>query len=249
MQAMILAAGLGTRLRPVTDSKPKALVEVGGITMLELTIRYLKKYGVDRLIINLHHFPDQIKSFLKEKNNFGLEILFSDESNALLDTGGAIKKAKSLFDPKSPLILMGVDILTDLDLSEMIKFHNKNKPLVTLAVKDRITSRSLLFNKIMRLEGWRNNQTGELKGVVSDKNSIALGFSVVHIIDPVIFNFIKENGAFSIIDLYLRLMKEHHILGFRHDHSIWMEFGKIENIRELEKKEDFKRIARQLLSV
>jgi MurNAc alpha-1-phosphate uridylyltransferase len=246
MQAMILAAGLGTRLKPVTDSKPKALVEVGGIPMLELTIRYLKKHKVDRIVINLHHFPDQIKSFLKAKENFGMEILFSDESGALLDTGGAIKKARPFLDPKSPFILMAVDILTDLDLNEMVNFHTKNKPLVSLAVKDRPTSRSLLFDKNMRLEGWRNNQTQELKGINTDKNSIALGFSVVHIIDPAIFELITEEGKFSIIDLYLRIMKDHNILGFRHDRDTWLEFGKIENIRELEKGEDFNRIIRQL---
>jgi len=246
MQGMILAAGIGTRLKPVTNTKPKALVEVGGIPMLELAIRYLKKYGIEKLVINLHHFPDQIISFLKEKDNFGLEILFSDESMKLLDTGGAIKKARPLLDPDAPFILMAVDILTDLDLSTMIEYHNKNKPLVTLAVKDRPTSRSLLFNNTMQLEGWRDNQSGKLKGVETDKNAIALGFSVVHIIEPAIFKLIHEEGAFSIIDLYLRLMKEQNILGFRNDDSIWMEFGKIENIRKLEKGEEFKRITQQL---
>jgi MurNAc alpha-1-phosphate uridylyltransferase len=246
MQAMILAAGLGTRLKPVTDTKPKALVEVGGIPMIELAIRYLKKYGIERIVINLHHFPNQIRLFLKEKNNFGLEILFSDESNALLDTGGAIKKASSILDPNSPFVLMAVDILTDLNLGAMIDFHKKNKPMVTLAVKDRPTSRSLLFGKDMQLEGWRNNQTGELKGVETDKNSIALGFSVIHIIEPAIFKLIHEEGAFSIIDLYLRIMKEHPILGFRHDIDTWLEFGKIQNIRELEKGEDFKRLTFEL---
>ena len=242
MQAMILAAGLGTRLKPITDTMPKALVEVGGIPMLEITIRYLKKSGIDRIVINLHHFPEQIRDFLKKKQNFGIEILYSDESNALLDTGGAIKKAASLFDPDHPYILMGVDILTDLDLTEMINFHNKNKPLVTLAVKNRPTSRSLLFDKNMKLEGWKNNQTGELKGIKTDKDSIALGFSVIHIIEPEIFKLIHEEGSFSIIDLYLRLMKENKILGFRDDKSTWLEFGKIENIRKLENEDRFKNI-------
>jgi MurNAc alpha-1-phosphate uridylyltransferase len=249
MQAMILAAGLGTRLKPVTDTKPKALVEVGGVPMLELTIRYLKKFGTKKIVINLHHFPEQIMTFLKEKDNFGLEIIFSDESGALLDTGGAIKKARPLLDPSSPFILMAVDILTDLDLNAMIAFHNANKPLVTIAVKDRPTSRSLLFNNKMLLEGWRNNQTGELKGLETERNSIALGFSVIHIIDPAIFKLIYEEGAFSIIDIYLRLMKQYSILGFRHDHNSWLEFGKIQNIRELEKGEVFKSISYQLLTI
>jgi N-acetyl-alpha-D-muramate 1-phosphate uridylyltransferase len=246
LQAMILAAGLGTRLKPITDIKPKALVEVGGFTMLELSIRYLKKYGIKKLIINVHHFPDQIKDFLEEKNNFGLEILFSDESDALLDTGGAIKKARPLFDPQSPFILMAVDILTDLDLGAMIEFHEKHKPLVTLAVKDRSTSRSLLFNSSMQLKGWRNNRTGQLKGVDSDQGLIPLGFSVIHIIEPSIFNLIEEEGAFSIIDLYLRLMVRSKILGFRQDSSAWLEFGRIETIRELERGSDFKNLIGKL---
>jgi MurNAc alpha-1-phosphate uridylyltransferase len=234
MQAMILAAGLGTRLKPITDTKPKALVEVGGIPMLELAIRHVKKYRVERLVINLHHFPDQIKDFLKQKDNFGLDISFSDESDALLNTGGAIKKARQFLDPNVPFFLMAVDILTNLDLNAMMDFHIKNKPIVTLAVKDRPTSRSLLFNNNLQLKGWRNNQTGELKGVVSNKNSIALGFSTIHIIE----------GAFSIMDIYLRIMKDHTILGFRHDEDIWLEFGRIENIRELENREEFRRIVR-----
>lgn len=238
---MILAAGLGTRLKPITDTKPKALVEVGGITMLEITIRYLKKYGVDRIVINLHHFPEQIKDFLQRKNNFGLEILFSDESNALLDTGGAIKKACPFFDQQSPFILIAVDILTNIDLVAMMEYHKNNKPLVTLAVKDRPTSRSLLFNDSLQLEGWRNNQTGQLKGVNSDMNLTPLGFSVVHIIEPAIFDLIEEEGAFSIIDLYLRLMVNHKILGFRQDESVWLEFGRIETIRALEETDEFKK--------
>jgi N-acetyl-alpha-D-muramate 1-phosphate uridylyltransferase len=242
MQAMILAAGLGTRLRPITDTKPKALVEVGGIPMLEITIRYLKKYGVNRIIINLHHFPDQILDFVKAKSNFGIEVLFSDESEALLETGGAIKKARHLIDPDVPFLLMAVDILTDTDIAGMMNYHQLHKPLVTLAVKDRPTSRSLLFNDSMRLSGWRNNQTGQLKGIDSDKGFTALGFSVIHIIEPAIFNLIKEEGAFSIIDLYLRLMKEHKIIGFRQDLSTWLEFGRIETIRELEKTEQFKKM-------
>lgn len=246
MQAMILAAGLGTRLKPITDSKPKALVEVGGVSMLEIAIKYLKKYGVDRVIINLHHFPDQIRSFVKSKNSFGIEILFSDESDVLLDTGGAIKKARSLIDPSSPFILMAVDILTNLDLEAMIAFHYKNKPIVTLGVKDRPTSRSLLFNDNMLLKGWRNNQTGELKGVNNDKELIPLGFSVVHIIEPAIFELIKEEGAFSIIDLYLRLMVNYKIAGFRQDTSTWFEFGRVENIKEVEKTEKFKELVNWL---
>jgi N-acetyl-alpha-D-muramate 1-phosphate uridylyltransferase len=246
MQAMILAAGLGTRLKPITDTKPKALVEVGGISMLEITIRFLKKVGVDRIIINIHHFPDQIRDFIKTRHNFGMEILFSDESDALLDTGGAIKKASSLFDPDSPFLLMGVDILTDTNIRAMIDFHTRNKPLVTLAVKDRPTSRSLLFDDTMRLRGWRNNQTGQLKGIDKDENLTPLGFSVIHIIEPKIFDLITEEGAFSIIDLYLRIMYQQKIIGFRQDEATWLEFGRIETIRELEKTKEFNDLIHQL---
>jgi NDP-sugar pyrophosphorylase family protein len=240
MKAMILAAGLGTRLRPLTDTKPKVLVEVGGYTMLEITIRYLKKYGIDEIIVNVHHFADQVIEYLAKNNGFGLRYSISDERDLLMDTGGAIVKAAGLLGDNDPFILIGADILTSIDLSAMIQFHKMHKPLVTLAVKDRITSRSLLFNESMQLVGWRENSSGETKG--NSAASYALGFSVIHIIEPKIFSLIEEIGPFSIIDLYLRLMDSQSIMGCRQDQSIWLEFGRADRISALVESDDFREV-------
>ncbi len=246
MKAMILAAGLGTRLKPFTDTKPKALFKIENRSLLEWTIRYLKKHGIDELVINVHHFPDQITDFLEQNDGFGLPCKISDESDRLMNTGGAIVKAFEYLKGSDPFILMGIDVLTDLDLSEMIRFHQLKKPLVTLAVKDRITTRSLLFDESMRLTGWRDNRSGEMKGYGQTSFTYALGFSVIHIIEPEIFDHITETGPFSIIDLYLRLMQLHEILGFRQDESAWFEFGRIESIDQIIKTPEFQRLIEKM---
>ncbi len=243
---MILAAGLGTRLRPLTDTKPKALVDIGGHTMLELSIRFLKKYGIRDIVINVHHFADQIISYLESNKGFGLNYSISDERDMLLDTGGAIVKASKLLRGDEPFILMGTDILTNLDLNAMIRYHLTRKPLVTLAVKDRITSRSLLFNKSMQLIGWRDNSSGSIRGKIDEKSGFALGFSVIQIIDPSIFDLIEEKGAFSIIDLYLRLMENYNIIGFCHNDSIWLEFGRADKLESTIQSSEYQTIISQL---
>lgn len=242
MKAMILAAGLGTRLKPLTNRKPKALVDVGGFTMIELAIRYLKKYGFREIIINVHHFADQIIEYINSKEQFGIDISFSDESEQLLDTGGAIVHASSYFNGKDPFLVMGADVLTNLDLSAMIKYHLKRKPLVTMAVKDRDTSRSLMFDKNMQLKGWRDNRSGETKGSRINEADYALGFSVIQIIQPEIFRLIEEKGAFPIMELYLRLMETQKICGFRHDKDIWLEFGRTDRIAAYGISKEFQQI-------
>lgn len=246
MKAMILAAGLGIRLKPLTDNKPKALVEVGGFTLLELAIRYLKKYGIDHVVVNVHHFADQITDYLKRNNGFGVYFVISDESKMLMNTGGAIVHAKDYLENEDYFVLMGVDVLTGLDLGAMIKYHAGNNPLVTLAVKDRETSRSLLFNDQMQLVGWRDNRNGDIKGKRALEATSALGFSTIHIISPAIFDLIIEQGAFSIIDLYLRLMDTRKIIGFRHDDTPWMEFGRIDRLNDLPKTREFIRLTSEL---
>jgi NDP-sugar pyrophosphorylase family protein len=242
MKAMILAAGLGTRLQPLTNTKPKVLVEVGGYTMLELTIHYLKKYGIEELIINVHHFPDQIIEYLKKNKGFGLKYTISDERNLLMDTGGAITFARKHLEGNEPFILMGADILTTHNLEAVIRHHKINSPLVTLAVKDRNTSRSLLFDKKMHLVGWRDNSNGMIKGLNADTFIHALGFSVIHVIDPKIFSLIEEKGPFSIIDLYLRLMESQKIIGYREDDAIWIEFGRAERMADIIESKEFKSV-------
>jgi NDP-sugar pyrophosphorylase family protein len=239
MKAMILAAGLGTRLKPITNNKPKALIEVGGFTLLELTIRYLKKFGVDQIVVNVHHFADQITEYLKKHKGFGIPYTISDESDMLMNTGGAMVHAFEYLKNEEFFILMGVDVLTGLDLGAMIEYHMENKPLVTLAVKERETSRSLLFDNNMQLVGWRNNANDDIKGMNAADATSALGFSVIQIINTEIFDLITESGAFSIIDLYLRLMDTKKILGFRHDSTPWLEFGRIDRLTELPKTEEF----------
>jgi len=242
MKAMILAAGVGSRLKPLTNETPKALIEVGGYTMLELAISYLKKYGIQEIIINIHHFADQIIEYVHKNDQFGINISFSDERNMLMDTGGAIVHASAFLDGTEPFLMMGVDVLSDLDLTRMMKFHFEQKPLVTLAVKDRNTTRSLLFDEKMKLCGWRDNRTGEIVGKCQTEAKYVLGFSVIQIIQPEIFQLITEKGAFSIIDLYLRLMGTHKIIGFRHDENIWLEFGRADRIAEYEQTEEFRQI-------
>jgi len=246
MKAMILAAGLGTRLMPLTRNKPKALIEVGGYTLLELTIRYLLKFGVDHVVLNVHHFADQIIAYLENKKGFGINYSISDESEMLLDTGGAVLHASKFLRDEDFFILMGVDVLTGLDLGAMIRYHSEHNPLVTLAVKERETSRSLLFDKNMFLVGWRDNANGTTRGINAGKAEFALGFSTIHLIDRSIFSLINETGVFSIIDLYLRLMDTSRIMGFRHDDTPWMEFGRLDRIKELPKTTEFVNLTRKL---
>jgi NDP-sugar pyrophosphorylase family protein len=236
MKAMILAAGLGTRLQPLTLTKPKALVEVKGVSMLELVIRNLISEGFDEIIINVHHFVGQIIDFLKVHNQFGVSITISDESDLLLDTGGGILKARDFFNDGKPFLIHNVDILSDINLRELYEFHVLNRSLATLAVKDRKTSRSLLVNANQELCGWKNHQTGQTiisKGEEIELTSIA--FNAIHVMSPDIFPLISEQGVFSIMDVYLRLAKSQKILTWRNDQNFWFDIGRIENLKEAEK--------------
>jgi NDP-sugar pyrophosphorylase family protein len=233
MKAMILAAGRGTRLKPFTETKPKVLFEVAGHTLLEITIKYLKRQGISEFIINVHHFADQVIDYLKKYKGFGLSYVVSDESDELMNSGGAIVKVKDYLLGDEPFLLTAADILTNLDIRQMFAYHQEKKPLVTLAVKDRPTSRSLLFNDNYQLIGWRHNETGELKGNKARQAVHDLGFSTIHIIQPELFDYIDETGAFSIMDLYLRLMETKPIVGYRHDDREWFEFGRTDRIREM----------------
>jgi NDP-sugar pyrophosphorylase family protein len=233
MKAMILAAGIGSRLRPLTDTRPKCLLEVQGVTLLEHTIRYLMFHGVDEIIINVHHLADQVISFLESHDNFGIRICISDEREGLLDTGGGLKKAAWFFNGNQPFFLTAADVITGLDLNLLLQYHLNQHALATLAVKDRPTTRNLLFDKNMQLCGWRNNQSGEIRRARNYENPIALAFSTIHVIDPVLFDVMTEQGVFSMIDVYLRLAATHPIYGFDHSNTPWFEFGRIENLERL----------------
>src|ERR1039458_10674856 len=209
MKAMILAAGLGTRLRPLTDNRPKALVEVAGRTMLEITLSRLRALDIREVIINVHHFADMILEYLKTNDNFGMRIEVSREE-VLLDTGGGLKKAASFFLEDSngferPFILHNVDVISTIDLRRMVQVHTENQPLATLAVQDRETSRYLLFDEQLQLCGRRagRDQTPEL--VRPAQQVQAWAFSGIHVVSPRLLEMIIEEGAFSIITSYLRL--------------------------------------------
>jgi NDP-sugar pyrophosphorylase family protein len=234
MKAMIFAAGLGTRLYPLTKDIPKALVKIHDKTLLEILINKLKHYGFIDLIINVHHFANQISDFLESSKNFDIRITLSDESVQLLDTGGGLKKASWFFDDEQPFLLHNVDILSNIDLFEMINDHQKSGALISLAVMNRKTSRKLLFNQDGQLRGWQNLITGEQILVHNETDLVPLAFSGVHVINPGIFSLMSESGKFSLIDLYLRLAESEKITWFRHDNSWWTDAGKPENIAKAE---------------
>lgn len=240
MKAMIFAAGLGTRLRPLTDDLPKALVTVDGIPMLGRVIEKLKDAGIDHIIINVHYLADKIRNYLQENNNFGISIDISDESDLLLDTGGGILKAREWLDDGEPFVVHNADILTDFDLRAMIERHERSCADVTLHVADRKTSRKLLFDSEMKLCGWKNEKTGEVKLVSVDlTHTCGLGFGGVHIISPDRFFPLLEKysdgGPFSITPFYVDNCRQLDIRGYIPQEACgWHDIGSIEKLREAE---------------
>lgn len=237
---MIPAAGLGTRLKPLTNNKPKALVEVQGAPMLQHAIQYLIRFGIKDIIINVHHFADQIVAFLEKNQNFGINIQISDETDLLLDTGGAIKKAEYFFENK-PFLVYNVDIFTDLNIHELIEAHKNSDALLTMAVKERKTTRPILFDEDLNLCEWQNVVTGEKKTCREPLGKLTpFGFSCVQVINPEIFDLIHQEGPFPIIPFYLNIAAKHKIKAYVHNESTWLEVGRFENIAEINaKKLDF----------
>lgn len=232
---MLLAAGLGTRLKPFTESHPKALAMVNGKTLLQRNIEYLKGFGINDFIINVHHFPEQIISHLRENKNFGANIAISDETEALLETGGGLKKASPFLKGSEPFLLMNIDILTNLNIKSFLAIHEIHKPLVTLAVTDRETSRYFLFDNENILSGWINTKTNERKVTKREPDLTPKAFSGVHIMEPSVFDLIKHDGKFSIVDLYMELSANHKIFGYDHSKDILIDVGKPESIAQAEK--------------
>jgi len=235
MKAMIFAAGLGTRLFPLTLNKPKALVEIAGKTLLEMAIEKVSQAGYHDLVINVHHFADQIIQFLEHKNNFGLNITISDERDQLLDTGGGILKAASYLEGEDPFLVYNVDVLSNIDLQLLKNYHEKYAGLASLVVRDRSTSRYLAFDDSMQLSGWRNILTGDEIIAHNMLNCSLLAFSGIQIIEPAIFKLITETGKFPLIPLYLRLAKDYRIMGYNDQSTLWMDLGKPSQITEAEK--------------
>ena len=236
---MIFAAGLGTRLKPLTDTIPKALVPIGGKPLLEHVIIKLKSAGFDEIIVNVHHFPEQIIDFLKSNNNFGVRMEVSDERNMLLDTGGGIRNARWFFNDNKPFLVHNVDILSNVDLTELYKEHSKSDSLATLVVSNRDTFRYLLFNADKRLCGWINEKTGETKPVGFTNNSQfnKLAFSGIQMLSPGIFNLMDNfDPRFPIMDFYLSLVQTQIITGFVPADFCMMDVGKLD---VLDKAEEF----------
>jgi len=235
-QAIIFAAGLGTRLQPVTHSIPKALIEVAGKPMLRHVIEKLLAAGVRKIVINLHHFPELIGNYLRGQNNFGANIQFSDETGQLLDTGGGLKKAAALFDPDFPVVIHNVDVISGIDLNRFYQYHLTSGSLATLFVQKRPSSRYLIFDEDRQLTGWKNTKTGEVIQATTPRgNTEELAFNGIHIVNPEIFQLMTENGKFSIIPTYLRLASQHKIIGFQDDTVPYIDIGKPESLAEAEK--------------
>ena len=232
MKAMIFAAGLGTRLKPFTDHMPKALVPVAGKPMLEHVILKLKSFGVDELVINVHHFAQQIIDFLKEKDNFGIKIWISDETEELLETGGGIKKAAPFFD--EPFLVHNADILSNVDLKAMYDYHLTSRNDATLLVSPRKTVRYLLFNETNRLCGWVNKDTLQTKPegfVYQPEIQKEYAFGGIHIISPTLFKYMEGwSGKFSIMDFYLQTCQKAQLGGYIKDDLHLIDIGKLETL-------------------
>jgi len=230
MKAMIFAAGLGTRFKPWTDKHPKALAMVNGKSLLQRNIEYLQLYGITDVVLNVHHFADQIIEVVMKNKGWGSQITFSDERDELLETGGGLVKAQEFFSADQPFITMNVDILTNLNLDKLVQFHLQHKPLISFAVTDRKTSRYFLFDKEDRLCGWKNIKTGEEKISISKPRLIQKAYSCVVVFDPRVFSLIRQRGKFSLVETYLDLAAEHLILGYDHSSDKLVDVGKPESI-------------------
>ncbi len=234
MKAMIFAAGLGTRFKPWTDHHPKALALINGKSLLQRNVEYLQHYGITDVIVNVHHFADQIKKTISTNKNWGSNISISDESDEILETGGGLKKAAWYFDD-DPFFVINADILTDLDINTMHAFHQQHRPLATLATTQRKSTRFFLFDEKGNLCGWRNEKTGEEK--ISKQSQVLMprAFSGIHINLTDIFSLTKQTGKFSMVDVYLDLCKTKTIKGFDHSASKLIDVGKPESVELAEK--------------
>ncbi len=237
MKALLLAAGLGTRLKPLTDEMPKALVPVNGVTLLERNLKYLAAQGVTDFIVNVHHFAGRVEEFLKSNGNFGLNVAISDERNLLLETGGGLRHASWFFDDGKPFVVYNVDIITTLDVQKMYARHLQGKVLATLAVSHRSSSRYFLFDAQKRLCGWRNVKTGEEKRPVQTQDALTpFAFGGIHVINPEIFPLINGFGEkFSIVDAYLALAASQRIQGYDMQDAQWVDVGKLSSLDEANK--------------
>jgi len=233
IQGMIFAAGLGTRFKPWTDKHPKALAIVNGKSLLQRNIEYLQQYGITNVVVNVHHFADQITDALEKNKGWGSHITISDETDMVLETGGGLKKAAPFFTSDT-IVVINVDILTDLNLGNLIAFHRQHNPASTLATTNRTTSRYFLFDNNNTLCGWRNTKTGEEKIARTASEYIPKAFSGIHVISKKLLSLIQREGKFSIVDTYLELAPSHIIKGYDHSGSRFIDVGKPDSVAQAE---------------
>jgi len=233
---MIFSAGLGTRFKPWTDHHPKALALVNGKSLLQRNIEYLQQYGITDVVVNVHHFADQIIDAVEKNKGWGSRVVISDERDEVLETGGGLLKAKHLLEGDEPFITLNVDILTNLNLDDLLAFHQQHKPLISFAVTNRKTARNFLFDDADKLCGWRNVTTGEEKGPVlhythHEKQQLKeKAYSCVVVFEQRFFSLIKQTGKFSLTEPYLDLAANHTILGYDHSGDLLVDVGKPESV-------------------
>jgi N-acetyl-alpha-D-muramate 1-phosphate uridylyltransferase len=230
---MLFAAGLGTRFKPWTNKHPKALAVVNGKTLLQRNIEYLQEYDITDVVVNVHHFPDQVIDVLEKNDGWGSTITISDESDELLDTGGGLLMAKHLLF-RDTILALNVDILTDINIKHFLAHHQQENSLITVAVSDRTTSRYLLFNKYNRLIGWRNKTTDDTRIVIEAKDIFEKAYSGMAIFQPEALDLISLRGKFSLIEAYLQLAPENKIAGYDHTGERWIDVGKPESLNKAE---------------
>lgn len=232
---MIFAAGLGTRFKPWTDKHPKALALVNGKSLLQRNIEYLQQYNITDVVVNVHHFAEQIKDAIEKNDGWGSNIIISDETEEVLETGGGLWKARHLLQDEEPFITLNADFLTNLNIHQLLAFHTDKKGIISFGVTNRKSSRNLLFDETNRLCGWRNNGTGEEKISIAKAGLIPLAYSCVVVFEQSVFELIPQRGKFSIIDTYLSLAKEHSIYGFDHSGDKLVDVGRPESVAVAEK--------------
>lgn len=230
LKAMIFAAGLGTRFKPWTDKHPKALALVNGKSLLQRNVEYLQQYGIKDVVVNVHHFADQIIDAVKQNNGWGSNIIISDETNEVLETGGGLLKAKHLLESNEPFLTLNADILTDLNLDKLLAYHSRNNALVSFGVTNRKTSRYFLFDENNRLCGWLNTKTSEERISIAKPNLTEKAYSCVVVFEPKIFSLIRQQGKFSLVDTYLDLAAEHLIQAYDHTGDKFVDVGKPESV-------------------
>ena len=235
MKAMIFAAGLGTRFKPWTDRHPKALAMVNNKSLLQRNIEYLQEYGIYDVVVNVHHFADQVIEAVENNNGWGSNIVISDEREELLETGGGLLKAQTFLQGTEPFITLNADILTDLPLNDMLNFHKKNEAFISLGISNRLSSRNFLFNEFKRLCGWENSNSREKRIVIQHQTLYPMAYSCVAVFEPSIFELIPQQGKFSLTETYLSLANEFPIVGYEYNNGRFIDVGKPESVDLAEK--------------